>query len=262
MAGFMGGGTDSITTLVIACMDWRLNGPVDQLKGRGDTVSLRNAGGNVLGLEDAINQALDQYRNISKVVVMTHDDCGAMKTVRDVIRGKLNVGADVREVLVEQFVGKVDEKYGDGEFLRELESKNRKIQNAAIGAICAARQLDVVDATQSVGSIKLPAHPPGEAEATLVIARPSSRTTASLLGELGVSPYKAYVIEGDVAALLPDMKVAVGLGVKNMVLYAAEGEAHDEAVRDKARIESAVPGAKVTVARSAGTTGKISKSTS
>ncbi len=68
--------------LVVACMERRLNGDdyLDALND-GNTLFCRTEGANVQGIKTTIIDAV-QNRGVTDVIVMPHNDCGAMNAAR------------------------------------------------------------------------------------------------------------------------------------------------------------------------------------
>jgi len=112
--------------LVLSCMDRRLNGYLDSLND-GNTIFLRNAGANLYAVGNTI-EALLNNENITELKVVTHTDCGAMKSVAAALSGELKLDL-AREVLVDKFRG---EKFATVE---ELERINTELQKKAVDEI-------------------------------------------------------------------------------------------------------------------------------
>jgi hypothetical protein len=89
--------------LIIGCMDWRYNGIIDGLAD-GTSVVLRNGGANAEGLESSIRKALELYPDITEIHIMPHEDCAAMKFVRNVLDGNEEAG-ELLQPLVDEFAG-------------------------------------------------------------------------------------------------------------------------------------------------------------
>ncbi|MFP3215602.1 MAG: carbonic anhydrase, partial [Candidatus Micrarchaeota archaeon] len=88
--------------LVLSCMDRRLNEYLDSLND-GNTIFLRNAGANLYAVKNTIDTLLNN-ENITEIKVITHTDCGAMKSVAAALSGKLRLDL-AGEVLVDKFKG-------------------------------------------------------------------------------------------------------------------------------------------------------------
>lgn len=69
-----------IDTLMIACMDYRLNERVNEALDSGKVVVLRNAGGDAGPLKKNIDHVLDMYPSVNRILFYLHDNgCGGMK---------------------------------------------------------------------------------------------------------------------------------------------------------------------------------------
>lgn len=72
-------------TVIIACMDPRLNERLNEWSGRDDVLILRNAGANVNGLKRSLQSVIDSGIKIKTIISMQHNDCAANKFTKSVI---------------------------------------------------------------------------------------------------------------------------------------------------------------------------------
>lgn len=128
----------AIDTIVIGCMDRRLNGYIDENFNNDHTYILRNAGANVHTLEESIRNIV-QNEPIVRIVLLPHTssspegvkdgDCGAMKFTSAAVKDGKKVSEAVEDGLVAQFRGL---SFGS---VHELEIVNQKLQMAALQRI-------------------------------------------------------------------------------------------------------------------------------
>ncbi len=119
-----------MNTLIISCMDRRLNRIIDG-ENSGDAIVLRNAGANASALSLSIRRNIEN-NNIGMIKFIPHSDCGAMKVVYGALKQGAKVSNDIDEALVKQFrnqkfdsreeLEKLNEKFQE-EFLKEFKLK-------------------------------------------------------------------------------------------------------------------------------------------
>lgn len=209
----------TIDTIVIACMDRRLNGYIDSYYANEHTILLRNAGANVKTLEESIRETL-KTESITKIVLLPHTsssadgvehgDCGAMKVTYAALKGGAQIGTGPRQGLVDQFHG---ESFGS---VHELEKVNLETQKKALVAIIAGvpeliKRPPLIEA-HLVDTHKLIIS--DDREHALVIARPGTLKYSEILAkaraqghDLGID--STYVIQArHIPPVTADIEVA------------------------------------------------------
>ena len=92
-------------TVIIACMDPRLNERLNELSGRDDVLILRNAGANVNGLRKSLQSVIDSGIGIKAIVSMQHNDCAANKFIKSIIdKERPEPSKILMDSLVRQFI--------------------------------------------------------------------------------------------------------------------------------------------------------------
>lgn len=134
--------------IIISCMDRRLNEYLDSLND-GKTIFLRNAGANVSALRRSILSLLEE-QNINEIKVITHTDCGAMKSVAKALSGEIKLSELADEVLISNFKGR---RFNDE---MELEAYNTKLQEASISELAKARGISYSVEMLDISKIKVP----------------------------------------------------------------------------------------------------------
>jgi carbonic anhydrase len=186
--------------LVIACMDRRLNRYLDTLNDN-DTIFLRNAGGNVASLARSIDSILS-CNSITRIHVVVHTDCGAMKVVAGARNGSLTVSERVLDGLVGYF------NQVKFENLAELERKNEMLQRDAIAALASAS----VVLTSELLDISKVAQYEGSGEKVLAVTRASEASYESIAEVSGSDVGEMYTVQAEsTEELLHDIEIATGV---------------------------------------------------
>jgi hypothetical protein len=194
-------------TIILACMDRRLNGYVDQLMlEHPNSVSLRNAGANVLTERESLNKLIT--KNTERIILLPHTDCGAIKFVSSIINGG-STAPKLYSDLVQQFKGK------DAITLEALEKLNLKIQSEAVMDLLGNRNIDVLSELVQTDKLSFD-DTKGHA---LVLSRPSTTTNEDIIErinwekkgpELGLG--STYMIQAhNLADVASDIEIAVNV---------------------------------------------------
>lgn len=204
-------------TLVISCMDRRLNAFLDRLND-GKHIFLRNAGAAVPMIEQSIRYIFDNA-NIGEALLIAHTDCGAMGYVYSAIKeGKNGLHPD----LVKQFS---NENFSTRQ---ELEKLNEQIQKKELERIFQGKV--------KIGSQLIALNEPSDngEEHALVITKASDEKYESVAKELGLKPENCYFLQANsVAEVMPDIAVATErLGIKDIRLVALESSQYRQVQQD------------------------------
>jgi len=188
--------------LVLSCMDRRLNEYLDSLND-GNTIFLRNAGANLYAVRNTIDALLDN-ENITEIRVITHTDCGAMKSVAAALSGELKLDI-AREVLVDKFRG---EKFATVE---ELERINTELQKKAVEEIAKRRGIKGSAELLDLSKLNIPKD---DNEHKFILLEPSSKKYKEIIGKEEM--FNTYVIQSaSLEEKLSDLEIAIRvLGIK------------------------------------------------
>ncbi len=207
----------TIDTIVIGCMDRRLNGYIDSNYANDHTLLLRNAGANVQTLEESIRDIL-KTEKISKIVLLPHTsnspegirdgDCGAMKfTFAAAKTSEALISPSTRAGLVAQFHGA---HFGS---VHELEKVNATVQEQALHRIIADLGITppkietVLVDTSPIGTLDNKGH-------ALVIARPGTLRYTDVFAKIREQGHdigidSTYVIQArSLSPVMPDIEIA------------------------------------------------------
>ena len=196
--------SDSMVKLVISCMDRRLNEKFDG-ENDGDILFVRNAGGNVKGIERTLRYIADNNA-IQEVRVTEHADCGGMKYVHGVLKGHSGEES-INKALVDSFAS---EEFSD---LAALEKKNLVLQKAAAEKLLLKKAESV--SSEFVDAAKLKSEE-GERKHILVVTQPSRKKYASIVESLksgdnllnGIASSDCYFIQADPSEITDDVALA------------------------------------------------------
>ncbi|MGC8669529.1 MAG: carbonic anhydrase [Candidatus Micrarchaeia archaeon] len=199
-----------MNTLLISCMDRRLNSIIDKQNNQS-TIILRNAGANVEGLSNSITSMLNAH-NISKIILMPHTDCGAMKVVYGAIKNGIKPSNEIYDRLVKQFV---KSSFSN---LEELEEINRHMQNESLSKISRGIKIEeqYIDLKNQ--------NPEENEEHILVFTYPSGKKYEDICKSLGVKISNVYFIHASsIEEVQPDIDIAINnLHIKKVVFLAIE----------------------------------------
>lgn len=185
--------------LVISCMDRRLNMHLDRRYNDGKTFFMRNAGANVGTLADSIRDVLRKHE-ISSVHIATHTDCGAMGVVFQALKEGKRFETSIHESLIKQFEGM---GFRDR---KELESSNGKLQVEAVRLVAGsiAVHLEPID-------VKTLGIPSEHGKHTLILTKALSVPYNDMVKSINTGIFDSYVIQGNVATMISDIRIAVTL---------------------------------------------------
>ncbi|MGC8676386.1 MAG: carbonic anhydrase [Candidatus Micrarchaeia archaeon] len=214
------------TTIIISCMDRRLNKILDSMNSGDDKrVFLRNAGAAVPGLERTIRYAIDNG-NVSELLLVAHTDCGAMGYVYNAIKnGKDGLHAG----LVSQF-----DKASFASRL-ELEQLNEKRQKEALERMFGNKGIRIssrlVELSESADNGK---------KHILVVTKTSTKKYADIADAIGENAEDCYFIQAnDIEEVIPDIAVGTDLlGIKDVRLAALESSQYRQVQNDFERLKA------------------------
>ena len=203
ISNYLNGETmDSKKTLVLSCMDRRLNDYLDEKYNDGNTLFLRNAGANVNTLLNTIKQLAIEFP-VKKIIIAPHTDCGAMGLVSSTIASGSNAHELVEKALVSQFRAR---KFSDR---ADLESRvNGEVQKEAIVAFANAIGAELSVELVNLNGLNIPAD---SGRHVLTIAKPSSTSYSDFLKRYDdkVGHFESYFIQSrSLRDVLPDIHVA------------------------------------------------------
>jgi len=188
--------------LVLSCMDRRLNRYLDSLND-GDTIFLRNAGANLYAVKNTVDALLNN-ENITEIKVITHTDCGAMKSVAAALSGELKLNL-AKEVLVDKFKG---ERFAT---LEELERTNTEMQKKAVEEIAKRRGIKGSAELLDLSKLDIPKE---DNEHKFVLLEPSNKKYSEIIDNKEM--FNTYVIQSaSLEEKLPDLEIAIKvLGIR------------------------------------------------
>jgi len=188
--------------LVLSCMDRRLNRYLDSLND-GDTIFLRNAGANLYAVKNTVDALLNN-ENITEIKVITHTDCGAMKSVAAALGGELKLNL-AKEVLVDKFKG---EKF---ETVKELERINTEMQKKAVEEIAKRRGIKGSAELLDLSKLEIPKE---DNEHKFVLLEPSNKKYSEIIDNKEM--FNTYIIQSaSLEEKLPDLEIAIKvLGIR------------------------------------------------
>ncbi len=206
--------------LIIACMDRRMNEPLEERSEREQaatgirTIALRNAGADVDNLHDSIRGILLKY-NVVEARVVVHNDCGAMKDISKRKNG---------EAWVEPQRDQTAAKYVKTEAV-DLCKENMAVQERSLRTLVGA----LSPSTKVIVSIFDVSHIPSTAEekkgAIVLDSTERSHTNYSeLAGIAKANVSDAYFIQYTGRDnILPDIGLAAkALGIKDMTIFSTD----------------------------------------
>ncbi len=194
-------------TLIISCMDRRLNSILDKENG-GSAIMLRNAGANASGLYGSIKKAMGS--DISGIKLMAHSDCGAMKVVYGALKEGAAVSGEIQESLVGQFNAK------NFNTRAELERLNEKLQIEELRSLSNGIEVES-------SFVDLSKYNYGESgEHVAVFMYPSGEKYEEVCKKAGLGMDDTYFIQAEsIEEVYADMEIAVTkLGIKRIAAIA------------------------------------------
>lgn len=201
------------TQVLVACMDYRLNWPIDAMRHSHEFegLALRNAGANVSGLRDSLNHILNS-EDIREIVIMTHNNCAAMGIVFGAIKEKKPVDGSIMERLVKPF----EALKGRFSTIEELERLNTEMQVGEINDMLQKRgdtQVKVTVRFVDVHNLPKDQTVPAEVyEKRVIVIKPSIRSYADIIGN--ETSFKNYVLQSVFSSeVFTDIKAAASLGI-------------------------------------------------
>ncbi len=213
--------------LVLACMDRRLNGHLDEKYNNGNTLFLRNAGANAHCLLQSISEAVSEGK-IDEILVLGHTDCGAMKVVFDaIVNHNSSYSSAIKDRIIHPFddfeylkeVGKKfnamnqDEKASaEAEARRILEKRNVEMQVGFLKELTKSFPgVKVEGGIINLSNIDVPASD-DHLEYSVVFSRECGSKFNDMCNLAHTDPYKTYVLEASsLKEAAPDLQMAVEL---------------------------------------------------
>jgi len=195
-------------TIIVTCMDHRLNSMLDSLND-SKHVFVRNAGGNVQGVEQTIRYLIDNT-NISKIHIIAHTDCGAMGYVYSAVKeGKDNV----HKQLVSLFNSIAFESRA------ELEKKNEELQRSIAEKLFGGKGIEI-----SSELFELKEKNVASEKHVIAITRASYLRYSDIAEKMGVDVKDVYFLQANsVEELLGDIAIGTDvLGIKDIRVVATE----------------------------------------
>jgi hypothetical protein len=118
--------TDSIDTLVIVCMDYRMNEDPEltKLMENGNAVLLRAAEASVKALKSSIKKLIMENKNMKNFVVIAHKDCGGVATAWKINKEWKKAKSEKVQEVYEEYGSLVENEKEKKDF----EAKNQHIQ--------------------------------------------------------------------------------------------------------------------------------------
>jgi hypothetical protein len=235
----------AVNTIILACMDRRLNEEVDRLN-EGDAVVLRNAGANVPMAEKALREVLNTYPNIRKILLVPHLDCGAMGLVSSTLVNGQSADPRVYADLIAQFKGKFKSR-------KDLEEDvNSKMQLGALADVIGDRSLLLQSIRVDPASLSLP---PDDRPHSLVVVRPSQTHYRYMLDDINRALGNDVMGMGSTYVIQPEDHSSIRIAVENLhikqVVFFAESHKDTEASKKAAKALEAsdfAKGARILVA--------------
>jgi carbonic anhydrase len=203
-----------INTLIISCMDYRLNDAIIAACKDGTAIALRNAGGDAESLMASIEDILAQHRSIKNIKVIVHADCGAMNVAMGIFNDPKSVSNEVARRF-ERFTSKLSASTSRKELEEE---KNPEMQRMSL------KKFEIKGIVVKIEIAPVPEKV--HEKHVLVVSKPLTREVYAAIGaKLDLS--KAYCIGYyKIKDVMPDIEVAVSkLGLKEVyVLPVSEND--------------------------------------
>ncbi|MDE1871437.1 MAG: hypothetical protein KGI06_04340 [Candidatus Micrarchaeota archaeon] len=212
-------GKTGIETIIGACMDRRLGKALDKEAGKyepGSVMFVRNAGGNVNGLEETLDIILKENEGIKRILFFEHNECGACNVVYQASNKSIEVSEMVNNVLVSQFI---KEKKSFASPV-DVESLNVELQGNALqkfrdsGIETSVRTMDV----KELGV------PESHEEYVLAIGKPYTGKYGELADKLHIDPWSMYCLNAfSIIDIMPDIEIAaINLGIRKLKIVASD----------------------------------------
>ncbi len=210
--------------LGIFCMDRRFNKYIEEKYP--DMFVIRNAGANINPIIAEIRKAV-RDNGIKEIKVFTHNDCGAMKKVMSVLKDGKQAEEELASSLVSQFNGM---SFSSAE---ELENENTKLQLNAL-----KREFPELKVSAELLDTKSIVNNDKKLEHVLIIASPGKPNYSEVFENEGLDPLQCYVIQSQIDASMPDIRLAVkDLDAKNVIIVTGnkdnprDSKLHEELLR-------------------------------
>ncbi|MGC8671369.1 MAG: carbonic anhydrase [Candidatus Micrarchaeia archaeon] len=224
-------------TIFVSCMDRRLNKYLEKEQD-GRNLFVRNAGGNVLGLEQTLGFLIENF-NVTGIKVVAHTDCGAMGYVYNAVKKGEN---GIHKQLVEEFA---NEKFADR---LELEKLNETIQKELAQKLFGNKGI-------SISSELIALNEPSEngKAHVAVVTKVSVRKYSEIAKLMNLDEEDCYFLQANsITELLPDLALATGkLGIKDVRLAALDSTQYRQVNADFEMLKTRgfADKAKITVVR-------------
>lgn len=185
-----------INTLIISCMDYRLNGRIEECN-KGNVIILRNAGGDAGALRYSIEDIVSQYP-IKSIRVILHADCGGMGIALGIFKEHESASKQVADRF-SRFKSAVLESASR----KELETeKNPELQRSSL------KKFEDRGIKIEIEIAKVPEKT--HEDRMLVVGEPLTERYEDLRKRFGDSLSNAYFIHSnELKEIMPDIEVAV-----------------------------------------------------
>jgi len=200
--------------IVLACMDCRMNGILEEDYGDDDTVIVRNAGANVAGLKGTLRE-LVKSNGVEEIRIIPHTDCGAMKAV--VLRLKDN-DSRIDDSTFDTLVGQFELLYKEGEIENneDVEEFSPEIQRKSAAGMCKRVTSELVELEEGV--------PKGK-HVLLVLGPSKVSDYVRVFKAVKEDPHHCYMIQARQEDVINDIKLAVRvLGIRDIYFVSLPGD--------------------------------------
>ena len=193
-----------VSTLAIACMDWRLNGVMDK-RNDGATAFLRGAGSSQ-DLLGSLKKITREHPELKHIEVITHSDCGAAGVIYKAKYDYENYAAiGMSQSVWRRIVDKFDEKkFKDKE---EVALENgTALEKRIVHNVWRWSDADVAMKHVDLSRVEVPQD---GGKHTLVLMKPSTQKYSETIEAWGLEETGAYVVQAEnLLDMLPDIELA------------------------------------------------------
>ena len=199
-------------TVVVSCMDTRLNDLIEKRYGDKNTVMFRTAGANVISIMDTITEMVSSGK-VKEVVIAPHTDCGMLKYAYSVLHGETTPNERTSK-LIAPFKGMSVSSRS------EMEARNGGIQKDLLSHNLKGLRVSIASELIDLSHLTFPAFE--HSRASLIITEASSRPYNEILYRSGTGMSNSYILQGDITPhsvkeFLPDINIAVSvLGIRDI----------------------------------------------
>jgi hypothetical protein len=182
-----------------------------------------NGGGNVKGFRRSLMQVIDaKEANVAAIYAMQHEDCAAMKIVKEAIDNRKNPGKEVMDTLVSQFY-EAD--------LSDVDKTNSRKQIEELQTLTRGRSIDVEAAYISKADMTERVHE----HSAVMILDPFYIDYSGIADKLKVDLGGMYVLQTfrNPEDFIPDLGILRSLDFKKVTVVELDGnkEMYDKAAK-------------------------------